>query len=98
MRRKRKRPFIARAAPFLPPLLAAAGGLAVAVALVRRRRAAAAGAGTEQEFTVSAPPSDAPAEERVEQTWSCQCGQAYRVSGEGLHPCTGCRTRRSTTR
>lgn len=31
------------------------------------------------------PPSDKPVEETVGTEWTCECGQAYRVSGEGRH-------------
>jgi hypothetical protein len=79
-RRRRRRRRTASRLAALPLLLAAAGAAGV---LVRRRRPA--GGSDLPPATVPAPPSDAPAAKEVEQTWQCQCGQEYRVSGEGLH-------------
>ena len=55
--------------PRLAALASLAGGLAGGVATVVRRRRASAGVAED----------DGPA------TWSCECGQEYRVSGEGRH-------------
>ena len=57
---------------------AAAGALA---RLVRRRRQAPEPLAAQD---VEVAPTD-PVTEVVEQEWSCECGQAYRVSGEGRH-------------
>ena len=89
MRLVKRRRRAAAPAPLGIVLLAAAAGAAAAGVTVVRRRRAASGSGqstfTDADFTVSAPPSQEPAAEAVEQTWSCQCGQEYRVSGEGRH-------------
>jgi hypothetical protein len=92
MRRTKKRRSTGRAdltrlAALLLPLL---GGVAagVGVALARRRRAAVPAAGPSvpgPARSAPAPLSDDPVTERVEHEWSCQCGQVYRIAGEGLH-------------
>lgn len=66
----------------LPALAAAVLALAAAVAaLLRRRRP------KEEDLRAApgSPPSQEPAAKVVGQDWSCQCGQGYRVSGEGRH-------------
>src|SRR3712207_695383 len=55
--------------PRLAALASLAGGLAGGVATVVRRRRASAGVAED----------DGPA------TWSCECGQEYRVSGQDRH-------------
>jgi len=79
-RRKRSSP-PAFLLPLLAGLAALAAGAAGAVALLRRRRAGAAALRAEP----GSAPSQAPATKVVEQSWTCQCGQDYRISGEGRH-------------
>jgi hypothetical protein len=71
-----------------PPLPAVLGALAALVAgagaaLLRRRRAG--GGGDDVRAAPGSPPSQVPATKAVHQEWTCQCGQQYRVSGEGRH-------------
>ena len=66
----------------LPALVAAVLALAAAgAALLRRRRPGAA----DLRAAPGSAPSQEPATKVVSQDWSCECGQAYRVSGEGRH-------------
>ena len=79
----------------LTALLMLLGALSGAVAAVARRRrasaqgpadggsSAAAPSGARED--AGAPPSDAPAGEVVEHTFTCECGQEYRVSGQDRH-------------
>ncbi len=78
-RRRRRSPAVPRR---LPVLLAALLGLAAAgAALLRRGRAGS----TPARPAPGSPPSQEPATKAVSQEWTCECGQAYRVSGEGRH-------------
>jgi hypothetical protein len=75
-----------RRAPAVPPrlaaLLAAVVALGAAGAALLRRR----GKGPEDlRAAPGSPPSQEAATNVVQQEWTCQCGQAYRVSGEGRH-------------
>jgi len=79
LRRKTARPSPPPVLALLPVLLAAAAAAAV---LLRRRRSSGP---TGPDPNAPAPPSDAPAQSVVEQTWSCACGEDYRVSGQGIH-------------
>ncbi len=77
-----------RRAPVRRPLLA--GALAAALALgagarVALRRRSAGARADQPAPVVPGPPSEAPAAETVEETWSCECGQEYRVQGEDRH-------------
>ena len=71
-----------------PPLPAVLGGLAAlaagaGAAFLRLRKA---GGGDDDLRTApGSPPSQVPATKAVHQEWTCQCGQQYRVSGEGRH-------------
>ena len=82
----------------LTALLMLLGALSGAVAAVARRRRASAqgpadgGSSSSSSSAPSgaredagAPPSDAPAGEVVEHTFTCECGQEYRVSGQDRH-------------
>jgi hypothetical protein len=79
--------------PRLAGLAAILAALAGAVATVARRRGAASGASGAAGGSGSpsaaeapgAPPSQEPAAEVVEHTYTCECGQEYRVSGEDRH-------------
>ncbi len=68
----------------LVAVLAALGGAAAAVARRRSGSAGAAGPSPARE-SAGAPPSQEPAAEVVEETFTCECGQEYRVSGEDRH-------------
>jgi hypothetical protein len=66
----------------LPALVGALAALAAAgAALLRRRRSE----GADLRPAPGSAPSQEPATTVVNQDWSCECGQAYRVSGEGRH-------------
>ena len=78
--RRRRAPFAVAGAAVVAAL---AAGL---VARARRGRGASAASQTpERPPTVPGPPSQEPAAEAVERTWSCECGQEYRVRGEDRH-------------
>ena len=87
MRRKTKR----RTPPAgLAGLLAALLVPAAAAGVVLARRRSARGAQPELDVRGPAasepgPVSQEPVTERVDQEWSCECGQRYRIAGEGLH-------------
>ena len=77
-----------RLAAFLPFAVAAA----VVAFLLRRMRARGGDAPAAFEAAsrapredAGAPPSDAPAAETVDTSYTCECGTEYRVSGEGRH-------------
>jgi hypothetical protein len=76
--RSRKRPVARRLAAPVAAAIAAAVGLAVAVRLRSARRDEAGAPSS------SVAPDD-PAGEVVDREWKCDCGETYRVSGEGRH-------------
>lgn len=81
--RRRRR---SRSRPPLPALLGALAALAASAAgaaLLRRRRGG--GGGDDVRTAPGSPPSQVPATKAVHQEWTCECGQLYRVSGEGRH-------------
>ncbi len=66
----------------LPALLTVLVALGAAGAALLRRR----GKGPEDlRAAPGSPPSQEAATNVVQQEWTCQCGQTYRVSGEGRH-------------
>ncbi len=74
--------------PRLAGLVAVLAALAGAAAAVARRRGAASGASSgpsPAREDAGAPPSQEPAAEVVEDAYTCDCGQEYRVSGEDRH-------------
>jgi hypothetical protein len=86
MRRKKKRSSRSGLLALLLPLLGgAAAGAGVALVRRRRGRLTAEPAVPGPAASTPGPVSDDPVTERVDQEWTCQCGQAYRISGEGLH-------------
>lgn len=76
-----------RTSPDRRPLLL--GALTVAIAgggaLFSKRRRGARARAEQPTPVVPGPPSKAPAAEAVEATWSCACGQEFRVQGEDRH-------------
>lgn len=64
-------------------LIALVGGALAAV--LRRRRSSGSAASGSSPTPPSPPVSEAPASDVVTETWACECGQEYRVSGEGRH-------------
>ena len=93
MRHRRSKPRTSRRQ--LTALLMRLGGLVGAAAARARRQRSSGASGPAQQQAASAspgvredagaPPSDAPAEEVVEHTFTCECGQEYRVSGQDRH-------------
>ena len=81
-----KKPMRQRLGVLLPA--AAAGGAAY---LLRRKRKSGQPAATFEPASrapredAGAPPSDSAATESVEETYTCECGTEYRVTGEGRH-------------
>jgi len=75
--RRRRAPAVV---PAVLAVLAALGG-AAAAALLRRRRPRP----EDLRAAPGSPPSQEAATKLVQEEWTCQCGQAYRVSGEGRH-------------
>jgi hypothetical protein len=79
--------------PRIAGLVGVLGGLAAGAAAVARRRSSGAAAGDGASSPASAerpapgsPPSEAPAAAAVAQeTYTCECGAAYRVSGQDRH-------------
>ncbi len=63
-------------------LLALVLGGAGAAAVWFRRRSAVQDAAKPEPRDVS---PDDPAEKIVDRSWSCECGQSYRITGEGRH-------------
>jgi hypothetical protein len=78
-KKRRRRP----PAPALLPLLLAIVG--AAGVLVRRRTASSSSSASSARENAGAPPSEAPAAEVVEATYTCECGQEYRVTGQDRH-------------
>jgi hypothetical protein len=78
-RRRRSRAVPTRLQALLAALVAL-GGAGVALGLRRRGRG-----GQDLRAAPGSPPSQEAATKVVQQEWTCQCGQAYRVSGEGRH-------------
>lgn len=77
-RRRRAAALPARLPALLALLLALGAG---AAAFIRSRRARP----EDLRAAPGSPPSQESATKVVQQEWTCQCGQAYRVSGEGRH-------------
>ena len=75
----------------LAALLPFAFAAAVVAFLLRRLRGGGGDTPTfepasrEPREDAGAPPSDSPATESVEKTYTCECGTEYRTSGEGRH-------------
>jgi hypothetical protein len=76
----------------LTVLLPVAAAAAVVAFLLRRMRSGGDEAPPAFEASsraprpdAGAPPADDPATEKVEETYTCECGTEYRVSGEGRH-------------
>jgi hypothetical protein len=82
MRRRKKNRPNPRLLSLLPLLLAAGGAAAV---LLRRVRGDSSAGPAPARETAGAPPSQTPAAEVVEHTYTCECGQEYRVSGQDRH-------------
>ena len=87
--RRHRAPDRRRTAALLTAAVVAAAGGAAAI---RRRRgrtdadATSTGAQTTQPAPViPGPPSRDAVTKAVDQTWSCECGQEYRVQGEDRH-------------
>jgi hypothetical protein len=78
-RRRRRGPAVPARLPVLLAALAALG--AAGAALLRRRGKAP----QDLRAAPGSPPSQEAATAVVQQEWTCQCGQVYRVSGEGRH-------------
>ena len=86
MSRNRRRPHPLA----LVPVGFAAAVAGAAVKRLRARGATASGplsapSSSGPREDAGAPPSDRPVEEAVGKEWTCECGQEYRVSGEGRH-------------
>jgi len=77
--RRRRRPAVPAWLPALVAGLAALG--AAGAAFLRRRRRGP----QDLRAAPGSPPSQEAATRVVEQEWTCQCGQPYRISGEGRH-------------
>jgi hypothetical protein len=73
--------------PRLAGLVAVLGVLAAAAAAVARRRASGTGgpSSAREGEGAGAAPSQEPVAEVVEDTYTCECGQEYRVSGQDRH-------------